>query len=244
MSNTDFMDMVVFGFPLDEPSGSTIAEELSHERQSRIYRSAIKGTVEGIEQPSGSKIGSGQGQPFWAIVTGLGEQLKLSSWSGQRQAMELFPKLYIRDLLDSWKCGPEIDGLISRIRQNTLAPNAELIAQRLNHLWKMSEVEETDSCVVSSDSLRSFERFSNIYPRMRYPDITLTPGGDVYARWKGSNRSLLSIQFLPEMRVRFVVFAPNQRHPEELNRASGNDFVDTVIDNLSRAYGVSNWVLE
>lgn len=236
--------MIPFGPALEERSGSTVTEGLSHERQSRIYLSEIKRTVEGLKQPSGYKMGNTQGPSFYAIVQGWSEELKRSSWSEQRQAMEYLPKLYIRDLLNSWECGPEIDGLISRIWQNAVILRAELMAQRLNYLWKISEVDEDDSCVISSESLRSFERFSNIYPRMRYPDITLTPGGEIYARWKGSNRSLLSIQFLPEMKVRFVVFAPNQRHPEELNRASGNDFVDTVIDNLNRAYGVSSWVLE
>lgn len=244
MCSVAFSNLTAIGLALAEESGSTIAERLSHDKLSQIYLSEIKRAVEGIGQPAGYKRGKAYGPSYSAFVREGEEEIKRSSWSEQRIAMELLPKLYIRDLLQSWKCGPEIDGLISRIRQNAEGLHADHIAQRLNQLWKVSEVEEPDNCAMSSDSLRSFERFANLYPRVRYPDITLTPGGHVYARWKGSRRSLLSIQFLPEMKVRFVVFAPNQRHPEELNRASGTDFVETVMDNLSRAYGVSDWVLE
>lgn len=247
MYKATLIDMTAIGLALAEGGVSTASEELSHERQGQIYLSQIKSTVKGIDIPGVSRAGKPQGPSIPDIMKEWGGKTEPSSWSEQEARLAIEPsKRYIDNLLRTWKCGPEIDGLVARIRQNAAIFHADRIAQRLDQLWKMSEMEEPDICVISSDSLRSFERFSNLYPRMRYPDITLTPSGNLYARWKGHSRSLLSIQFLPvpEMKVRFVVFSPNQRYPEELNRASGTDFVETVMDNLSRAYGVSDWVLE
>ncbi len=244
MYDATFSYMTTSDFAIAEESGSTIDEHLSHEKQRRLYLSEIRRAVEGIQRSPVSNTEQAQRLFFYVIALGWEEELKQSSFLEEQLAKEFLPKRYLDNLLHSWKCGPEIDGLISRIRKNADILHAGHIAQRLNQLWKMSAMEEPYNYTISSDSLRSAERFFSLYPLVRYPDITLTPNGNVYARWRGSDRSVLSIQFMQEMKVRFVVFAPNQKHPDDLNRISGTDFVDTIIENLNKTYEVENWVLE
>lgn len=243
MNTTAFVNMTIPGLPSLNPSGTTGVERLSSERQSELYVSGIKRAVEGIKR---ARIFEGQNteSPNFRVLARKQELIGQNSWPEELIGMGLLPKFYIYELLNSWKCEIEVNDLISRIRQSAEITNAEKMALRLDQLRKTSGEEQPDSCTMSSDSIRSFIKFLILHPRVRHPDITLTPSGNIYARWKGSHRSLVSIQFLPEMKVRFVVFAPNQKHPEELNRVSGTDFVDTVMDNLSIAYGVLDWVLE
>lgn len=60
----------------------------------------------------------------------------------------------------------------------------------------------------------------SLHPKLNYPDISLTPDGDSYARWKGCGRSLFSVHFLPQSRVRYVVFALDRKRPDLMDRAS------------------------
>jgi len=243
MNTTAFVNMTIPGFPSLNPSGTTGVERLSGERQSELYVSEIKRAAEGIES---APIFEGQNTESsnFRVPVRKKELIGQNSWPEELIGMELLLKFYIYELLNSWKCKIEVNDLISRIWQSAEITNAEKIALRLDQLRKISEEEQPDSCTMSSDSIRGFMKFLSLHPRVRHPDITLTPSGNIYARWKGSHRSLVSIQFLPDLKVRFVIFAPNQRHPEELNRVSGIDFVDTVMDNLSGAYGVYDWIME
>ena len=143
--------------------------------------------------------------------------------------------------VDSWE---GVESIISQIRFSQLVRHGERISNRLSDLRRSIREEEGKHADISADSIRAFFSFLKLCSNIRYPDITLAPDGDIYARWKGDNGSLFSVEFLPNSRVGYVVFAPTPRHSGELSRNSGIDFVDTVFDRINAAFGISAWILE
>jgi len=243
------MDSQIFNtkaswFSSAESRDATIPVHFSNERQGDLFVTGINQVIEYFDRLKGYR---GQ-STLWSYLPANTETRQdlpgESSWLIPLDPSEVLTKRYLFDLLDAWRYEVEIYDLVSRIGQSSEIINATRIALRLYQLQEIWGGESPDNCDMSSDSLRSFRDFLVFHPRVRYPDITLTPSGNIYARWKSDNKSLLSIQFLPERKVRFVSFVPNRKHANELNRISGNDFVDTVMDNLNRAYGVHNWVME
>ena len=143
--------------------------------------------------------------------------------------------------VDSWE---GVVNLISRIRFSKQIFHSERISNRLTDLRCMIREEEGEMADISVDSLRTFFSFLKMHPNIRYPEITLTPDGDIYSRWKGDEGALFSVEFLPDSNVGYVVFASNPRHPGEVSRNSGTDFVDTVFEQINAAFGISAWILE
>lgn len=152
-----------------------------------------------------------------------------------------FPYKDLMAWIESWY---DVENLISRIRLSSHMLHVERISNRLRDLRRTIREEDGESADISADSIHSFFSFLKMHPNIRYPDITLTPDGHVYSRWKGDNGSLFSAEFLPNSRVGYVVFAPTARHGGELSRNSGIDFVDTIFDRVNLAFGISTWVLE
>jgi len=243
MPHTDFFDPNMTYYYRSQSNDTTIAVDLSNERQNELYFSEIRRTIKGIAQ-FGSSQEKNTGALQLPVVSSKEIKPKIDSWPAERFAIEDIHKNYIYYLTNSWVRDIELSHYISRIKHSVHINNAERIANRLESLGKISDEEIFDGQLISSNSLQSLMRFLSSYSKVRYPDITLTPSGNIYARWKGRNRSLFSLHFLQDLKVRFVVFVPNRRHPEEMNRVSGNDCVDTVIDNLNSAYGISNWIME
>jgi hypothetical protein len=145
------------------------------------------------------------------------------------------------DLVNAWG---NAESLISQIRLSPQICHAERIAVRLNDLRCMALEEDGESADISAESVQTFFSFLKMHPGLRYPDITLTPDGNVYSRWKGDNGALLGIEFLPESKVAYVVFAPAPSHAGELSRHSGIDFTDTFFVRINTAFSVADWILE
>lgn len=152
---------------------------------------------------------------------------------------------YVLGLVESWRSQVEPESLISRISTLPNLMHAERISNRLSYLRRVF-FEELGSDI-SADSIRTFTIFLSMHPDVRYPAITLTPAGNIYAQWKkrkDSYDSLFSLHFLSDWEVRFVVFAPNAKHLGKFARISGTEAVDTILSNMDKAYGVSAWVIE
>ena len=115
---------------------------------------------------------------------------------------------------------------------------------RLLSLREMLREEEGPSAEFSLDSLRAFLAFLRQIPGVRQPSITLTPEGEVYARWKDEGVRLFAIHFISGETVRFVAFRPNPRRPRLVQRVSGVDAVDTVMSTANNACSVLDWVLK
>jgi hypothetical protein len=79
--------------------------------------------------------------------------------------------------------------------------------------------------------------------KVKRPFLSLTPDNNIYASWRLEEGRIFSIHFLPEEDVRFVVFKPNERHPDRKIRVSGTTTTDTIIETVA-PYGVWDWISE
>lgn len=88
---------------------------------------------------------------------------------------------------------------------------------------------------LSVPSQRSFEAFwaSNSNLRLKLPDITLTPDGDVYARWSAADGSVFSAHFLPDYTVKAILFKPDPDNcGNKIRRFIGPTPVDSLVGSL------------
>jgi hypothetical protein len=153
-----------------------------------------------------------------------------------------FRREKVSELTAEWK-QQEISILIDQFVTSNGIKSGERIRSRLLSLREMVHEEEEGDADISPDSLRAFLTLLHQIPDARHPDITLTPGGMVYARWKGELESLFAVQFLTDEKVRFVVFRRNDHHSRLVNRFSGVDAVDTVLETANNACSVFDWIL-
>ena len=63
--------------------------------------------------------------------------------------------------------------------------------------------------------------FLRAAPDLRCPTVTITPSATFRAQWQADRNKHLAIDFLPDGQVRFVVFSPDPRHPDRVQRVSG-----------------------
>ena len=160
------------------------------------------------------------------------------------EPVQFTPVAAILKLTEDWKKEGEMGYILTLLQDSREIKHGKRIIQRIQALRQMARDDENEDGDISSDSLRSFYEFLSKHPEVNYPDISLTPDGDIYARWKGRDRSLFSVHFLPQSRVRYVVFAPDRKRSDLMDRISGTSSVDTVLETADRAYGVIGWLRE
>ena len=117
----------------------------------------------------------------------------------------------------------------------------ERLASRLNELQTAVQEEEPDGRGITVKSLQQFIEFLKAHPALRCPSITATPERNIYASWKSEPDRVFSIHFLPDCKVRFVIFYPNDKHKEEMIRLSGTATAD-IIMSIATPHGVLSWV--
>lgn len=119
----------------------------------------------------------------------------------------------------------------------------ERLANRLLALFKDSKEEDPYGPGITADSIRNFIKFLQLHTNLRYPSISLTPEYNIYASWKDEQSRVFSVHFLPNGNVRFVIFKPNHRHPEQKTRIAGTTTTDVLMETVS-PHEISEWVLE
>lgn len=117
------------------------------------------------------------------------------------------------------------------------------LASRLRELQKAVQGEELDSGGIAVGSLRNFVELLKAHPALRCPAVSVTPDRNIYASWKSGADRVFSIHFLPDGKVRFVIFRPNDKHPGQAIRLSGTATVDVII-GVAAPHGVLAWASE
>lgn len=133
--------------------------------------------------------------------------------------------------------------LIAAYRKALPSRYADRLTSRLNEVLADVREERPDGPWISIDSLLRFYEFLVANPRLAYPRLSVTPNGDLYARWRENERRLFSAEFLPSGDVRFVIFKPNRKHENKVVRLSGLTTVDILIDE-ARGHGATEWIME
>jgi hypothetical protein len=117
------------------------------------------------------------------------------------------------------------------------------LAARLTELQRAVQEDEPDGHGITAKSLQRFTELLKAYPTLKCPIISVTPEQNIYASWKAGPNRLFSVHFLPDGNARFVIFCPNDKHPNETIRLSGTATVDVLI-NLAQPHGVLAWSSE
>lgn len=133
----------------------------------------------------------------------------------------------------------ELKRIVQSVRASSVQTYGLKLANRLETLIE-AYADENRGRLLSADSLRDLIRFLEINSTFRYPTVTVTPAGNLYAQWKRGDDKLLSIHFLPTGDARFVIFKPNPQHAGRIVRISGSATADVLADAVM-PYGVQEW---
>jgi len=146
------------------------------------------------------------------------------------------------DLLDNEE--DQLQDLIFRIRTSPCISCRESLANRLLTLLNDAKEEEDFPGVgIAVGSLLNFYNFFQLHTDLKCPTISLTPDNDIYASWRVDQKKLFSVLFLPNGDTRFVIFRPNDLHPERQIRISGAATTDMLKAEVA-PHGVWDWISE
>lgn len=144
------------------------------------------------------------------------------------------------DALDGRLADEEkIRQLINYLRDKSKIPFAQKLTARLKFLYDVAK-EDADEVPMQPESLSNFIAFLQNTPNLRYPDVVLTPSNEIRAQWRTAPNRHFAVVFLPTGEVRFVIFTPNLREPDKIDRLSGMTSVDTLMD-IAQPYRVLDW---
>lgn len=117
------------------------------------------------------------------------------------------------------------------------------VADRLLTLFNDAKEDDPTSIGIVLGSLRNFYNFFQLHTDLKCPSISLTPDNNIYVSWRAKKNRVFSVHFLPSADVRFVIFKPNDRHPEKQIRLSGTATTDILKETVA-PHGVWIWISE
>ncbi len=145
------------------------------------------------------------------------------------------------DVLDEMLAAEEkIERLIGFIRDTSNIQFAEELDARLIFLCRAAKEEDPDEVPISPESLSNFIAFLQNTPNLRYPDVVLTPSNEILAQWRTAPNRHFAVVFLPTGEARYVIFTPNRRDPDKIDRLSGITSTDTLMET-AEPHGVLEW---
>jgi len=137
----------------------------------------------------------------------------------------------------------QVQELIFWIKRSRTISYRESLANRLLILFNDAKEEDPDCIGIAAESLRNFINFIQLHTDIKCPTISLTPDYNIYASWRGEQNRVFSIHFLPNADARFVMFKPNDRHPERKIRISGIATIDILMETVTPYY-IGDWISE
>lgn len=148
------------------------------------------------------------------------------------------------DVLDELRTPKgQIQRQIAAFRRGGGLPYRERLARRLEFLLGAPEEEGEEWGEHSPASLRQMFLFLQDVSDFQYPSVTVTPSATFRTQWQAGQNQHFAVDFLPDGQVRFVVFAPDPRHPERARRVSGV-VSRTDIMKVIEPYKVHRWAAD
>jgi hypothetical protein len=129
---------------------------------------------------------------------------------------------------------------IRRIAQHPKLRCRQRLGMRLQHLYAIAQEEQPDQAPPSLASLKSLIALLVGHPELTCPQVMLTPEGCLSAEWRTGRGKLLSLDFLGDEDVRFVIFAPDLTRPYKTARVSGGASLESIM-HLAEPHGVLAW---
>ncbi len=172
---------------------------------------------------------------FWTTSDVIQEDRKalISDWPENEDSLTQ------TDLLNNEE--DQVQELIFQIRKSLSITYHESLANRILILFNDAKEEDPDCLGIAAESLRNFYNFFRLHTNLKCPTISLTPGYNIYASWKGEQNRVFSVHFLPNVDARFVIFKPNDKHPAHNIRLYGTATTDTLITTVESS-GVWGWI--
>lgn len=173
--------------------------------------------------------------------TGSPNLLILFSAAGERR---FFANMSDFGTLDEFRT-PEgqIQRQIRSLRGTPRLIYRERLARRLEFLLDAMKEEGEAWNVDSPESLRMMLLFLQAVPNFRCPTVTVTPSATFRAQWTVEPNRHFAVDFLPDGQVRFVVFCPDLRRPDRIQRISGITSRENLI-NVVGPYKVHHWAVD
>ena len=138
----------------------------------------------------------------------------------------------------------QVQELIFLIRRSISIPYKGNLANKLLTLFNDAKEEDPYSLGMSAGSLRSFTNFLLSHTNLKCPTISLTPDYNIYASWRCEQNRVFSLHFFPNGDARFVIFKPNNRHPERVTRISGVATTDILMETVVIPNRIEEWISE
>ena len=138
----------------------------------------------------------------------------------------------------------QLQELIFQIRRSISIPYKDNLANKLLTLFNDAKEEDPYSLGMSAGSLRSFTNFLLSHTNLKCPTISLTPDYNIYASWRCEQNRVFSVHFFPNGDARFVIFKPNNRHPERITRISGVATADILMETVVIPNRIEEWISE
>ena len=133
----------------------------------------------------------------------------------------------------------KVKKLIDYVREGSNIKFAHELAVRLNFLHEdVNEDPEEDP--ISIESLRNFISFLRNTTNLKYPNVVLTPSNEICAQWRTAPNRHFAVVFQPTGEARFVIFTPNPKDPDKIDRLSGITSVDSLMVTV-RPHRVLEW---
>ena len=100
--------------------------------------------------------------------------------------------------------------------------------------------EDPEDGSISIDSMRNFIGFLQNTTNLKCPNVALTPSNEIHAQWRTAPNRHLAVVFLQTGETRFVIFSPNSKDPEMIDRISGLTSVDSLLETI-KPHKVLEW---
>ena len=137
------------------------------------------------------------------------------------------PERAFERLDEKWE--EEFRELLNYTRTSLERPDRDRLASRIEYLATRLD-DELDFVPVSPVSLRGLISLFQTRPLLRYPDIAVTPAGNLRAHWRASGGRYAAFEFLPSGEVRFLLHFPNPRRSGRLIKEYGITTADYLLD--------------
>ena len=137
----------------------------------------------------------------------------------------------------------QIKKLIDYVREGSKMKFARELAVRLNFLYEVVNEdpdEDLNKIPISIESLRNFISFLQNATSLKYPNVVLTPSNEIRAQWRTAPNRHFAVVFLSTEEARFVIFTPNPKDPDKIDRFSGITSVDSLMETI-RPHRVLEW---
>jgi hypothetical protein len=129
----------------------------------------------------------------------------------------------------------EREKLLEKIKSFSLT-YAKRIFDRLKDLDSASKEEYPNTKLISVESIFGFKKFLEQFAKFnfKYPDITLTPLGNIRIQWQTSKVNYLSIEFISNQESKIVLFTPDQNIVGKIIRLAVKTPIVSIFKNLDR----------